>query len=385
MPSLFSRLAHRKKPSISDDNLTSPSSPNAEQVPPSPTRAPASDAQQSQIFDRRNVPDPVGGTEDADHSAFSANRPGDTEMRGAQAEPGAYAFEDRVAAPSSFNQSQVDTTGHARAFADEADRPHLPTTSSNVNNPAPYQGSDDKALPKLPDLPRDVSAPFSLFPLPPGAEAASSTPPAMPHVGSVDRTQLAQTQNERPKPVASESQVIPEDEEGVSQGRFMHVQGSSSATTSRIDPGTKRSLERNMRPERRGYVDANTASNSSRSGTNRPRPQTSDGPRESLRSAYDPDIDGEEHINRHIADLSIRQNEGIEYEPKSSAALEAQREDMATKVLSGTQRGTLNVRGQQTFRAAGMKDKLAMDNTVDVHTQWLEPVVQVWSLRYRMV
>ena len=63
-------------------------------------------------------------------------------------------------------------------------------------------------------------------------------------------------------------------------------------------------------------------------------------------------------------------------------ALEQQRAELVGSVVAGSerrreQRGELSEEGVRTFHAAGLGEHIGTASTVDVHTQWLKPVVQV--------
>ncbi len=435
MPSLFSRFKHRKTPSQSSADLNSP--PTSPSTAQSPTAAvagysatPASPSQARQT----SGSGPLVHRSDEDVVVVDRGAP---PFSFRQQQPDPIAARD--APPGTTPPYRADPTGHSRAFADESERPELPTTSSNVNNPIPSGARTpvSKDLPELPQLPRDLSAPFSGFPLPPGAAPASPTPPppAIPHVSSVDRSRFINAESERPKPIVAASQGLQEDERGDVGGQFGHVKsipnvkhGWRSQDTNR----SRRSIDAKNNPyrmnesegdrltpatvENQGRRDVTNGYEGRKSDeTRRSRKNLDDqaipargvslvanpplatgtsenataqaaiaqtaptSPRESLRSHWGNHVDGDEFINQHIANLFLNDRAGQQYEPKTTPGLETAREDMTAAVITSSRAPSapLCEAGRQAFIAVGMGDKIGITNTVDVRTQWIEPVVQV--------
>ena len=370
MPSLLSRFKHRKTPSSGSADLTPPSAPLTQQRLTRPN-APVVD---------RSVEDGVV----VDQTLPPTRSHPYTGSRGAPSLITSNQSYDTAAPAPAPNRAGGDVTGHPPAFVDESGRLDLPTTSSDVNNPglSGISSPTSKSLPKLPELPVDLSTPFNAFPLPPGAAPADSlSPPPMPHVTSADRSSITGTEMERPKPIMSASQALSqEDEEGVG-GRFGHVQSVPATNNGSRSEGTARS-RKSMDKSVPARGDSLANPPVAFPGSSRPTTPPSTPPmrpRESLKSVWDPNVNGEEFVNRHIASLSLDRNARIPYEPKSTAALESQRDEMVSEIAGSatSQRDTLSALGQRTFQAAGMADKLKLENTVDVQTQWMEPVVQV--------
>lgn len=377
MPSLFSKFRHRKSASSSSaGDPDSPSSPVVSQNAPASPTSPSQSRQQRLISSSapitdRSVEDVV--VIDQVPSARQQGQFNDT------------SIPEPVSARPAPYQSEEDSTGHSPVFADQSQRPDLPTTSSNVNNPAPISSSAaSKTLPKLPELPQDLSTPFTGFNLPPGAApAASPSPPPMPHVTSVDRSRFVDTEKERPKPIVSASHGVPEEDEGEVGGRFRHARSIPAPMGPRDSgetPRSRKSTDSKGIPARGVSLAANpplASAGSSRPIT--PPSATSVGPRESLKSVWDPDTNGDHHIGRHIENLSLNQQTHIDYQPISTPALEAARNETVAAIASSTgeSRNTLSQFGQGVFHAAGLGYKVGMANTVDVRTKWIEPVVQV--------
>ncbi len=383
MPSLFSRLKHRKTPSSSSE-LNSPSSPTIVQSPTSPARTTAAAPPSQERLTSLSAPVLDRSDEDVvliDKAPVPASsQPRTTDSRGGRTAP---PLVKETASPATF-QPRTDPTGHSQAFVDEFQQPDLPTTSSNANNPIPDDNANyvSNSLPKLLELPRDLSEPFTAFPLPPGAAPPSQSPTPIAHVTSANRTRITDAERERPKPMISGSQAIPEQEQGDVEGRFRHVQSIPGTHGGRKseESGRRRNNDVKDIPARGVSLVANPQLASA--GSTRPNtpPAAPTGPRESLRSVWGPDTDDSEHIERHIANLSLNQNSRVSYEPKSTAALEAQRDESVATIATAGPRNTLSERGKAVFRAAGLGDKLGKTDTVDVHTKWMEPVVQVSTL-----
>lgn len=329
----------------------------------------------------------------------------------------------------------LDGVGHSRAFSDEVNRPALPTTISNVDNPVPgdrFQttASNAKALPTIPATPGEEGSRLGDTPSAPTSSTNSSQPPRLPeipkseplhHVTSIDRQDILNDSHERPKPAVAASQGLTPPHDKVVDGRtFGHVQSVHSTIPE--DGSGSRALQAGhgdspMKKDHR-VVDGlnvlaagqsvkgidipergtsklfssvpNTTSESSNQA--RTRPASDLAPRESLLSSRDPDLTPETHLANHLKLLGShlyptpaksKVNLPLRLMNKTSGpGLEEQRNQLVASVVRDAQgrmkgRETLSEFGRGVFKAAGMENKLGSQDTVDVETQWLEPVVQV--------
>ncbi|WVF70268.1 hypothetical protein IAT40_005057 [Kwoniella sp. CBS 6097] len=168
MPSLFSKFRHRKSASLSSNTSdnSNPSSPRSSSTIPRPSQgvpqvAPATqdlpstrastdlagrrpdDAHAGGVSDPKrlpnpNAPDVLGATGGSANVAGGRTGQGS----GGPVEEGDVVVIGKQASTAPTSQAgRRDETGHSRPFADEAQRPDLPTTTSNVNNPIPVPTS----------------------------------------------------------------------------------------------------------------------------------------------------------------------------------------------------------------------------------------------------
>lgn len=93
----------------------------------------------------------------------------------------------------------------------------------------------------------------------------------------------------------------------------------------------------------------------------------------------------------HLQNLSIASAEqhGIQREEKkalggefSNAGLEASRADLLGRIAEGAQaraekRGELSEEGKRAFEAAGFGADVGKKGTVEMHTKYVEPIIQV--------
>jgi hypothetical protein len=280
-----------------------------------------------------------------------------------------------LSSPSSGRSSQnlPPVPSHSAPFHDELERPDLPTTTSSVNNPVPdtYESSSNKRLPSLPHI---SAGPPLDYELPPGAA------PPLPHVTSVDRTPILDQQTHRPQPVISDSQPR---QTGV-QGRFPHVHGSGASrasTDSRYSDNEADIPARStsLHPERAKDVTNSTTT------SNDPLARY-----DAFRSVIDPDLTPEDFISQYLHRTHLQTQQKAVVPQELSGAfttpqLERERESMVRRIATEADqrmRGEmgLNAFGVDVFNRSGLGEKVGLGSTVDVHTKWLAPVVQV-SLR----
>jgi hypothetical protein len=109
-----------------------------------------------------------------------------------------------------------------------------------------------------------------------------------------------------------------------------------------------------------------------------------------LRPSRNPDIDSSEHLQRHLAHLSLfpdqittRPNTLLRLLPSvNSPPLEVQRDAQVQEIILESkarkaQQPVLTEFGRDVFRVGRIEHVLGTPNTVEVHTRWLEPVIQV--------
>lgn len=402
MPSLFSKFRHRKSNSASSaGSNTSPSSPAFSSPQP---RSP----QQSTPSQRDSPNSPTGPTsQSTDDIGLNRARQEPYQSQAAPLPPPKIADQPRSHAP----------------FADEIERPDLPTTSSNVNNAPPDASSlswTARPLPSVPESDGNLMGQTATggFTLPPGAEEPdqrrlqSPDVPTLPHIESTDRSFMTESARERPKAILSDSENIPRSEANRIGGQFQHVDSLSApplpphfdetpvdeqgpndgVSNDRFGYGIDNTVipERgvNLHSERaRAAASSGSAMNNQNSSRHEEVDRsTSYGPHNHLRSNRDPDIQSTDHVQRHLQLLNLEgqhRHDSTAYDhPISTAALEQQRSDLVSTIAEGShmrgeQTAPLSAFGQQAFRAAGMEGMLGQPDTVDVNTKWLKPVVQV--------
>ncbi|ORY23363.1 hypothetical protein BCR39DRAFT_359953 [Naematelia encephala] len=371
MPSLFKKFRHRKNSSSASSASSYTSTP----------------------------PSPVAATGASSSSARRASLP-HSPRRSDLTNPSAPMMADRseddvVVIGTGIEQTSIsggggDTTGHSQPFGDESYRPDLPTTTSNVNNPAPDTSTlgwtANKALPTLPEVRTPQPGPSTLaeFPLPP-TDHNTSAP--LPHVDSVDRGRLHESEEERPKPVMASSDVPRNGD----VGKFPHVsdlpvqQGRDGLdgdwTTETLEameiPARNVSLLPDVNPTS-PFAQNNQATNElDYTLTTRP----------DLRNIRDPDITPEEHIAKYLENFTVfhtvapSTTKSINYAEWDTPALKAARNETVTRIAREayareSERAGLTSKGVDVFRKSGLGDKVGLKGTIDVHTQWLEPVIQ---------
>jgi hypothetical protein len=342
---LLDKLRHKKNRSTSGTSSpTSPSSPSYSN-PASPT--------QNQRYQDETTPTSSPSRvrasldERLDRSGQSIGRRSMDGTRPIVPVPAAFKPRSNVnlSSPSSGRSSPnlPPVPSHSAPFHDELERPDLPTTTSNVNNPVPdtYESSSNKRLPSLPHI---SAGPPLDYELPPGAA------PPLPHV----------------------------------QGRFPHVHGSGASrasTDSRYSDNEADIPARStsLHPERAKDVTNSTTT------SNDPLARY-----DAFRSVIDPDLTPEDFISQYLHRTHLQTQQKAVVPQELSGAfttpqLERERESMVRRIATEADqrmRGEmgLNAFGVDVFNRSGLGEKVGLGSTVDVHTKWLAPVVQV-SLR----
>lgn len=318
-------------------------------------------------------------------------------------------------------------TSHSPVFKDERDRPELPTTISNVNNPIPSPNTNNdasttyqsKTLPTIPDTDtrtpqsekRDTFGPTTIIPnTPPRLPEIPKTQP-LHHVDSLDRSELINQSQERPVPVIANSSPAGQSVDGK---RFASVQSgsgfgvdSSAGSGSGIggsplkkDPRIIDGLNVIAGPSATPTSTTNPAQNqtqtsntSTSTSSNTAQTPTKLPAREFLKSSRDPNLTPETHILSHLANLSLHPYPSTtqSHIPLSSmnltpgSDLTTQRNDLVHSIVSDAhgregKRDKLSEFGKNVFEKAGMGGLVGQKGSVEVHTKWFEPVVQVRSL-----
>lgn len=93
-------------------------------------------------------------------------------------------------------------------------------------------------------------------------------------------------------------------------------------------------------------------------------------------SVYSTQLEGEGGLSARLRGLTLNAKSG------NLLPLEKQTEQLVEKVMAGAKerrarRGELNEFGRQIWEQASMRDLIGKEDTVDVETKWLPPVVQV--------
>ncbi|WVR06046.1 hypothetical protein IAU60_003074 [Kwoniella sp. DSM 27419] len=373
MPSFFKKLRHRKSASQSSNtsDTSQPASPRT-----STTRQPGQGR----------------GSVDVSRRSEDVSRP----LVGSSGEVEQHQHGD-VVVIDKVGGGARDHTGHGAPFQDETHRPDLPTTTSNANNPVPVpttsgstsyvphtQPTDDlvrKPLPAVPEANTPLPKPeLEAFPLPPaqaqggaGASIPHSHPhhhldqvlddsrsPPLPHVNSVDRSNL-HPQSAQPDPSAS----------------------ATSSTTSNRYP------DLSSLPAIRG---SSTEMDGSKRGNNYVEvPQrgsslalTDDPAIQALISGQKQEGDALD-LSGRMDDMSLRDSKrdaavdlnNVSFHPE----LDTQRDQFITDIVRDTearseQRDALTQQGHQVFKQSGMDRLLGTEDTVDMATHIMDPVVK---------
>lgn len=262
-----------------------------------------------------------------------------------------------------------------------ADKPDLPTTNSNVNNP-PLASEDAPQLPPLPrvsaleqpfgerderpDLPTTTSnvnnppvvtgdrAPLPHVTSVLDAEHGTRTPPAAvsPHVSSVRQ------------PTSGGTPTVPPPE--LPLDKTASASTTLDAASSR--PATSKSASASWDPR---YINDHWYSSHS---LNVPTAE------ETAKASA-------EHLARHLAQMKLPTPTGVPNVilPKlpigqGGPSLEEQRQAMVLRIAeeeASRPRPVLSEEGRRVFEKAGMTDRLGIKDTIDIRTRWLEPVIQV--------
>ncbi|WRT64352.1 uncharacterized protein IL334_001284 [Kwoniella shivajii] len=494
MPSLFSKFRHRKSASQSSASSIGdqPSSPRQSLTTSSDT-PPRIRNSLDQSQSRHQTP-----TESHSHSQSQSQY---TDRRASHPNPASSNVpttrtEDDVVVIEGNNNnggSGRDSKGHSKPFNDESDRPELPTTSSNVNNPIPvsppshdlaglrsgtgsgsgsgsasgystttsYIPKEDlednihKPLPSVPEVqsPPVQSNDLRAFPLPPNSASSlqphahgqghgqghggqqygydnDSEPyippkspqrnsisehphghgqdrvrsPPLPHVSSVDRSNILRDEEERPGLVGSSSRPprIGEDvignyphisnipylndnnetqqesqsnrEYGSNTGGYNANQLDVRQSGSGISSGTNQTQSQGQGQSQVGYqnrkYDLNTLKQtvlgSGVGGLDWNKPSSTLDPNSSTTS--------DSGLQRRFNDLSLGQSEHL-------GDIHEQRNEMVSRLTEETQlkaskRSELTQQGKDVFHKAGMGKLLGTEDSIDIASKTLEPVVQ---------
>ncbi|WWD17659.1 hypothetical protein CI109_102100 [Kwoniella shandongensis] len=510
MPSLLSKFRHRKTPSTSSANSSAPPSPTS---PASRQQQQASPVQTSSptFSNSHNAEAPTPTRQG--RSKLNESGPPQLPPIGAASGFGVGSgggpidrSDEDVVLIDKASPSSRDETGHRAPFVDESERPELPTTSSNVNNPPPSSsahtqnftspssllshqapgavpGSAAKPLPPVPET-RSAGQHLSAFPNPPhnsglnvpghddentphvpprsperssisGLPRDGPSPPPMPHVTSVNRGAILGSGDDRPGIVPSSSRPPRSDEQGL-QGGFAHVDsvraGEHESHAGHRNSGGRRSVDvpqrgTSLNPRRAARLGRGNSSDSDRSsysdqdnddsfprqgqtgtGANQDYDSSSVGgaaglvkPFQGIQLSSDkhhnsaqsqshagytqarmdllPKIDPELTPSNFIAAYLARLEVASGFAPVSSSldkstyipephnpVLEAERLAMVEKLLNESsrrraERGVISEQGRSWFRNVGLEGAISKPDTVDVETQWLEPVVKELIIR----
>ncbi|WWC66187.1 uncharacterized protein I206_100088 [Kwoniella pini CBS 10737] len=426
MPSLFSKFRHRK--SASQSSNTSDTS-----QPASPSRA-----RKSVEVDQSRSPITPSRQNVQQFASPSAKQP-DTQSPIPHI-PTTRTEEDVVVIDKySSSAGNTDKTGHSKPFVDENDRPDLPTTTSNVNNPIPVPrngGSSDSTayLPKdvvkkpLPSIPQghqgsqNETNVLNSFPTPPAQEPfvptksperqsfshhsdpAHTRSPPLPHVDSVNRDAILRSEEERPGIVGSTSRPIREGE-GI-EGNYPHVSKlPHSHKEENLDELANIPSEKVDIPSRGSSLYHQPGTNSNSGIEAQPRVQLQKQSQLRNEDQHDedrppqlPELQFEQQQHRRQGDwtkpssaidpisshrdgvLNERFND-LSLKDGKRLGLEEQRDLMINKLTQDAEaraekRKDLSADGVETFKKAGMEKLLDKESSIDIRTKELEPVVK---------
>ncbi|OCF37670.1 hypothetical protein I316_00797 [Kwoniella heveanensis BCC8398] len=512
MPSLFSKFRHRKSASQSSNNsdTSNPSSPrsssniprNSQGLPQTPTTATTHDSSPARastdqggrrsedVFGgsggNRRLPVPTGqdlSGATGGHGVTQSGRDGQgLEGRVKEGEVvviGKQPSDNHFPLHASGTGTR-DDTGHTRPFVDESQRPDLPTTTSNANNPIPVptsqnsgsthyvpqdaigtSGATEDLLRKpLPAVPK-VTTPSATVhgsdadPLHHGPNASQGTQggrdgtfghlavdtagltgtktrrlsessggptvpprspqrasiseasaggphqhherirsPPLPHVASVDRSNLQREEEERPGLIGSSSRAPREGEQAAVTGDYPRVgdipalreQSSGRASPGGISrrkgdkdafveiPKRDSSLKLSEDTELKALMEGGTGVSSRASISEGRQVRSSDTQVGGVTSAGQ--FQQDEDLSNRVTNMSLEQ-QGSEALP----GLKEQRKELIVSLVEGSvsragQRETLTEEGRDVFRKAGMGKLLDREGTVDMRSKVLDPVVK---------
>ncbi|WVW82540.1 hypothetical protein I302_104551 [Kwoniella bestiolae CBS 10118] len=394
MPSLLSKFRHRKTGSQSSN-----SSVDAQQ-PPSPSRRSHDSPSSSRARLSLDQPSPRGRA--------SLDQPPTPTRRLPQPPVPTSRTEEDVIVIDKAPSSVHDTQGHSRPFVDESERPDLPTTSSNVNNPLPQShpsGSttylpqeelDKKPLPAVPEVqsPPIHGHETSSFPLPPKDTITKDTSlpertphhdrvrsPPLPHVDSINRQALRQSEEERPGLVGSSSRPAKSGEQV--RGNYPHVSNLPHSNKEEdlnelLEQGTNDKVEIPSRGsslyhnhQGQGPSSSSVQQNHSRAAEMELQEHRRDGKFTKPSSAVDPTSKHPDGIlNERFNDLSIGEGGGV-------MGLDEQRDAMISKISEQIEtKEEVSREGVQVFKNIGMDHLLGKEDSIDIRSRELEPVVK---------
>ncbi|WWC86483.1 uncharacterized protein L201_001360 [Kwoniella dendrophila CBS 6074] len=476
MPSLFSKFRHKKSASQSSNSSINEQS----NQPPSPARAsqdysassrsrlsldqsqqsPVPPLPQSQAHPQQSSPNSRNVDRIPNQNVISPNSNSEfkTQPLSPRRLPDTHRNEDVVVIGKTG--SGVDSKGHSKPFVDESERPELPTTTSNVNNPIPVPSSStrgaktsylpqdeveqsNKPLPAVPEIQSSVKRDeLDSFPVPPKSpqRQSISSPshqsqlptsivgniqhhqhhhedrvrsPPLPHVDSINRQQLHQSEQERPDLIASSSRPVKSSEKDlIGKQTYPHVSSTSTSTSS---PSKSTGLPHSEKEE-----DLNQLLNQSQQGQGQSQSRKDSQVEIPSRasSLYHssssqtrtpiareeipqiPQLDFQEHrskgewnLNSSALDPISNHPDGILNErfnnlsltkfakEQGGLSLDEQRNLMINAISKETETRfskiePLTKQGIQVFKNAGMERVLGTENSIDIRSKELEPVVQ---------
>ncbi|KAK6905926.1 hypothetical protein I203_106761 [Kwoniella mangroviensis CBS 8507] len=389
MPSLLSKFRHRKTGSQSStSSLDQQPSSSGRHSLETPSRARVSLDQPSAR---------VRSSLDQPRSPITPTKP-HTQSQPQGDLPTSRTEEDVVV----IDKSPGPRNPHSKPFVDESERPELPTTTSNVSNPLPqpHQSGSTTYLPQedidnnkpLPAVPEVRSPPIQSndknlkdFPLPPSKSTSSSIEPEhvgdrvkfppLPHVDSIDRQPLHQVKEERPGLVGSSSRPPKSGEIDVVKGNYPHV-SSLPHSDKREDlnellNGQKEQVEI---PSRTSSLHHSTLEQSGRGGGDQSEMELQEHRRDGKYTQPSSAVDSISNhpdgiINERFNNLSIADGGELD--------LNEQRNDMISRLNDQIEsKKDLTEEGIEVFRKIGMEGLLDKENSIDIRSRELKPVVK---------
>ncbi|WWC99906.1 hypothetical protein V866_006815 [Kwoniella sp. B9012] len=393
MPSLLSKFRHRKTGSQS-------SSSSVDQQPSSPGRHSLESHSRARLsLDQPNSR--VRSSLDQPRSPITPTKPHNQSQPQGDI-PTSRTEEDVVV----IDKSPGPSNPHSKPFIDESERPELPTTTSNVNNPLPqhHESGSTTYLPQedidnnkpLPAVPEVRSPPIQSndrdqkdFPLPPSKSTPSTVEPEhvrdrvksppLPHVDSVDRQPLHQVEEERPGLVGSSSRPPKSGELDVVKGNYPHVSNlphsDKREDLNELLNGQKDKVEIPSRGSSLYHHQANLEQQQAHSGGGdrsgvELQEHRRDGKYTQPSSAVDPISKHPDGImNERFNKLSIADGGELDLHGQRNAMISRLNDQIESKK-------DLTEEGVEVFKKVGMEGLLEKENSIDIRSRELKPVVK---------